>query len=237
MAYSKITPVVLGTLLAASLAPASVGAADASHAGQPTDGLSLETVGPSGTETLDVVGPQPSDASSNSETAGAQGRAASEEEHSPAAEAPAEASGVTLVRGAERMPAESLPAAFKAAQTGGVIEVAGSVSITEPVVLDAGRAVTLRAASAATITRAAGYPLEGGKAAGMFRVLGGASLTLEAADPDAGELVLDGAATVSEDGVDYFLNAGDAEYGSGGHTHAVLNHTDKPMTMLAIVIL
>lgn len=201
MAYSKITPVVLGTLLAASLAPASVGAADASHAGQPTDGLSLETAGLSGTETLDVAGPQPSDASSNSESAGTQGSAASEEEHLPAAEAPAEASGVTLVRGAERIPAESLPAAFKAAQTGDVVEVAGSVSITEPVVLDAGRAVTLRAASSATITRAAGYPQEGGKAAGMFRVLGGASLTLEAVDPDAGELVLDGAGADSNEAV------------------------------------
>ena len=49
-------------------------------------------------------------------------------------------------------------------------------------------------------------------------------------------LILDGAATVSEDGVDYILDAGDAEYCSGGHTHALLNHTDRPVTLLAIVI-
>ena len=49
-------------------------------------------------------------------------------------------------------------------------------------------------------------------------------------------VILDGAATVSEDGVDYILNAGDAEYCSGGHTHALLNHTDRPVSVLAIVI-
>ena len=40
----------------------------------------------------------------------------------------------------------------------------------------------------------------------------------------------------TEDGVDYILHAGDAEYCSDGHTHAVVNHTDKPATFLAIVI-
>ena len=50
-------------------------------------------------------------------------------------------------------------------------------------------------------------------------------------------VILEGAATVSEDGVDYILNAGDAEYCSDGHTHSIYNHTDKPMSFLAIVIL
>ena len=49
-------------------------------------------------------------------------------------------------------------------------------------------------------------------------------------------LILEGAATVTEDGVDYILQAGDAEYCTGGHTHGLLNHTDAPMTMLAVVI-
>lgn len=59
--------------------------------------------------------------------------------------------------------------------------------------------------------------------------------------PHTGEgeayIILEGSATVSEDGVDYILNAGDAEYCSDGHTHAILNHTDKPVSLLAIVIL
>lgn len=49
-------------------------------------------------------------------------------------------------------------------------------------------------------------------------------------------LILEGAATVSEDGVEHILHAGDAEYCSGGHTHALSNHTDAPVSVLAIVI-
>lgn len=49
-------------------------------------------------------------------------------------------------------------------------------------------------------------------------------------------VVLDGAVTVTEDGVDHILSAGDAEYCTDGHTHAVLNHTDRPASFLAIVI-
>ena len=49
-------------------------------------------------------------------------------------------------------------------------------------------------------------------------------------------LILDGAATVTEDGVEQILRAGDAEYCTGGHTHGLLNHTDAPVTLLAIVI-
>ena len=61
------------------------------------------------------------------------------------------------------------------------------------------------------------------------------------AHPHTGEgevyLILEGAATVTEDGVDYVLKAGDAEYCSNGQTHAIANHTDAPVTFLAIVIL
>ena len=49
-------------------------------------------------------------------------------------------------------------------------------------------------------------------------------------------LILEGAATVTEDGVDYILHAGDAEYCTGGHTHGLLNHTDRPLKLLAIVM-
>ena len=49
-------------------------------------------------------------------------------------------------------------------------------------------------------------------------------------------VVLEGEMTVTEDGVDHILRAGDAEYCADGHTHAVLNHTDRPVSFLAIVI-
>lgn len=49
-------------------------------------------------------------------------------------------------------------------------------------------------------------------------------------------LILEGSATVTEDGVDYILNPGDAEYCGHGHTHGILNHTDSPLTFLAVVI-
>ncbi len=49
-------------------------------------------------------------------------------------------------------------------------------------------------------------------------------------------VILDGSVTVTEDGVDYSLNPGDAEYCTGGHTHALLNHTDTPASLLAIII-
>lgn len=59
--------------------------------------------------------------------------------------------------------------------------------------------------------------------------------------PHTGEgeiyLILEGSATVHEDGVDYILNEGDAEYCTDGHVHGIINHTDTPMKFLAIVML
>ena len=49
-------------------------------------------------------------------------------------------------------------------------------------------------------------------------------------------VVLDGSVTVTEDGTDYILHAGDAEYCTGGHTHALLNHTDGPAAVLAVIL-
>lgn len=50
-------------------------------------------------------------------------------------------------------------------------------------------------------------------------------------------VILDGEAVVEEDGVEYILHTGDVEYCSDGHTHAISNHSDKPMTFLAIIML
>lgn len=49
-------------------------------------------------------------------------------------------------------------------------------------------------------------------------------------------LILTGAATVTEDGVDYELQAGEAEFCADGHTHAIRNHTDATMSFLALIV-
>lgn len=50
-------------------------------------------------------------------------------------------------------------------------------------------------------------------------------------------VILDGEAVVEEDGVEYTLHAGDCEYCSDGHTHAICNRSAQPMTFLAIIML
>lgn len=50
-------------------------------------------------------------------------------------------------------------------------------------------------------------------------------------------VVLDGSATIKDDGVEYIMHVGDAQYCTDGHSHAVYNHTDKPVSLLSIVIL
>ena len=49
-------------------------------------------------------------------------------------------------------------------------------------------------------------------------------------------MILQGQATVTEDGQDYLLNPGDAEYCTGGHTHGIANDSDEPLVFLAIII-
>ena len=53
-----------------------------------------------------------------------------------------------------------------------------------------------------------------------------------------GELyyILSGAAMVAEDGAETELHAGDAEFCADGHTHAIRNHTDAPVTFLALIL-
>ena len=55
---------------------------------------------------------------------------------------------------------------------------------------------------------------------------------------DNGEVyyILEGRAMVAEDGVETELFAGDAEFCADGHNHAIRNHTDEPMTFLALIV-
>lgn len=101
--------------------------------------------------------------------------ASSTPELSAAASDTEQAPAIALVRGDDRTPFDSLTLAFQAAQSGDAIEISGSIALDEPVVLDAGRAVTLRAVGACTITRAGAFPQEGGKTAGCSACAAGRS--------------------------------------------------------------
>ena len=49
-------------------------------------------------------------------------------------------------------------------------------------------------------------------------------------------LLVNGSAMVAEDGVEYELHAGDAEFCADGHTHAIFNHTSEPTVFLALIL-
>lgn len=49
-------------------------------------------------------------------------------------------------------------------------------------------------------------------------------------------LILSGAATVTEDGQAAVLQTGDAEFCADGHTHSIRNHTESPMSFLALIV-
>lgn len=49
-------------------------------------------------------------------------------------------------------------------------------------------------------------------------------------------LILSGSATVTEDDESRVLCAGDAEFCADGHAHSIRNHTDQPMTFLALIL-
>ena len=49
-------------------------------------------------------------------------------------------------------------------------------------------------------------------------------------------VILQGQATVTEDGQDYLLSPGDAEYCTGGHTHGIANDADEVLVFLAIIM-
>lgn len=223
MPNSRIAPTTLRALLAASLVLSGPGAGAAltSPAFAFADETSDQQHGESETSTTapaedapaDSTEPAPAeDASAETATVPAEDASAGAaapalaasapaEDAEPTSEAGASAGTVAIVRGGDRTEYSSLTEAARAAQDGDAIEVSGALSISEPVTIDASRSITLRATADTTITRAEQFPQEGGKAAGMFRLSDGASLTLEAADPSSGKLVIDSERTDSNDAV------------------------------------
>lgn len=223
MPNSRIAPTTLRALLAASLVLSGPGAgaaltspalafADEKSAPEHSESETSATA-PAENEPADSTEPAPAeDASAETATVPAEDASAGTAAPAPAASAPAEdaepaseadasAGTVAIVRGGDRTEYSLLTEAARAAQDGDAIEVSGALSISEPVTVDAGRSITLRATADTTITRAEQFPQEGGKAAGMFRLSDGASLTLEAADPSSGKLVIDSERTDSNDAV------------------------------------
>lgn len=223
MPNSRIAPTTLRALLAASLVLSGPGAGAAltspalafadEKSAQEHSESETSAAAPAEDAPADSTEPAPvEDASAETATVPAEDSSAGATEPAPATSAPAEdakptseadasAGTVAIVRGGERTAYGSLVEAARAAQDGDAIEVSGTLSISEPVAVDAGRSITLRATADTTIKRTEQFPQEGGKAAGMFRLSDGASLTLEAADPATGELVIDNERTDSNDAV------------------------------------
>ncbi|MBM6892884.1 hypothetical protein H6A10_07220 [Enorma massiliensis] len=223
MPNSRIAPTTLRALLAASLVLSGPGAgaalaspalafadekSDQKHsesetsAAAPAEDAPADSADPAPTEDASAeTATVPAEDSSAGATAPAPASSAPAEDAEPTSEADASAGTVAIVRGGDRAEYSSLTEAARAAQDGDAIEVSGTLSISEPVTVDASRSITLRATADTTVTRAEQFPQEGGKAAGMFRLSDGASLTLEAADPATGELVIDNERTDSNDAV------------------------------------
>lgn len=223
MPNSRIAPTTLRALLAASLVLSGPGAgaaltspalafadenSDQKHsesetsAAAPAEDAPADSTEPAPVEDASAeTATVPAEDSSAGTTAPAPATSAPSEDAEPTSEADASAGTVALVHDGERAAYDSLVEAARAAQDGDAIEVSGTLSISEPVAVDAGRSIALRATADTTIKRTEQFPQEGGKAAGMFRLSDGASLTLEAADPATGELVIDNERTDSNDAV------------------------------------
>lgn len=223
MPNSRIAPTTLRALLAASLVLSGPGAGAAlaspalafadensaqehseseTSAAAPAEDAPADSADPAPTEDASAeTATVPAEDASAGATAPAAATSAPAEDAEPTSEADASAGTVAIVRGGERTAYGSLVEAARAAQDGDAIEVSGTLSISEPVTVDASRSITLRATADTTITRAEQFPQEGGKAAGMFRLSDGASLTLEAADPSSGKLIIDSERTDSNDAV------------------------------------
>lgn len=223
MPNSRIAPTTLRALLAASLVLSGPGAGAAlaspalafadENSAQEHSESETSAAAPAEDAPADSTEPAPAeDASAETATVPAEDASAGATAPAPTASAPAEdaeptseadasAGTVAIVRGGDRAEYSSLTEAARAAQDGDAIEVSGTLSISEPVAVDAGRSITLRATADTTIKRTEQFPQEGGKAAGMFRLSDGASLTLEVADPSSGKLVIDSERTDSNDAV------------------------------------
>ena len=217
MPCNRIAPTTLRAVLAASLvfsgpgATAALAAPASAHADEETPQADAETeVRDPSLDTSDAASASPVDEDFAAATSADEEPASATPAPESAVEAiadpstPAESASagtVVLIHNGGQTVYGSLVEAARAAQDGDVIEVSGALSVSEPVVIDAGRSITLRATAGATITRAGTFPQEGGKAAGMFRLLDDAALTLEAADPAAGELVINNERTDSNEAV------------------------------------
>lgn len=223
MPNSRIAPTTLRALLAASLVLSGPGAGAAlaspalafadensaqehseseTSAAAPAEDALADSADPAPTEDASAeTATVPAEDASTGATAPAAATSAPAEDAEPTSEADASAGTVAIVRGGDRAEYSSLTEAARAAQDGDAIEVSGTLSISEPVAVDAGRSITLRATADTTIKRTEQFPQEGGKAAGMFRLSDGASLTLEVADPSSGKLVIDSERTDSNDAV------------------------------------
>lgn len=223
MPNSRIAPTTLRALLAASLVLSGPGAGAAlaspalafadensaqehseseTSATAPAEDAPADSTEPAPAEDASAeTATVPAEDSSAGTTAPAPATSAPAEDAEPTSEADASVGTVALVHDGERTAYDSLVEAARAAQDGDAIEVSGALSISEPVTVDASRSITLRATADTTITRAEQFPQEGEKAAGMFRLSDGASLTLEAADPSSGKLVIDSERTDSNDAV------------------------------------
>lgn len=223
MPNNRIAPTTLRALLAASLVLSGPGAGAAlaspalafadetsaqehseseTSAAAPAEDAPADSADPAPTEDASAeTATVPAEDASAGTTAPAAATSAPAEDAEPTSEADASAGTVAIVRGGDRTEYSSLTEAARAAQDGDAIEVSGALSISEPVTVDASRSITLRATADTTITRAEQFPQESGKAAGMFRLSDGASLTLEVADPSSGKLVIDSERTDSNDAV------------------------------------
>lgn len=160
MPRNKIAPVLFGTMLAASLAPASAIAAD-NHAAAAAAPAATHDAS-EGTHTLET---SVEDLVSNS----------IEAERT-------ESAAVTIVRNGSRLPFDSLTEAIDAAHNGDVIELSRDQVLDKKLVISGGLQLTLRATAGVTITRSDSFTTQGGKPAGMILLEGGSQLTLEGAD-------------------------------------------------------
>ena len=107
-----------------------------------------------------------------------------------------------------------------------------------------------------TMETAVKHNIQGGEGSPKFRYLFSAEelghradlmtvITLEPGESigvhphtDNGEayFILEGGATMTEDGQTRILGVGDAEFCADGHTHSIKNHTDQPMRFLAVIV-
>lgn len=160
MPHNKIAPVLLGTILAASLAPAGATAADEHMAKTEAPVISPDT--DNNTDVLENV--------------------AEKLAHDTPVTGQTEQATTFIVRDGERLPFDNLTGAVEAAQNGDVIELTHDQVLDKKLVIAGGLKLTLRATSNVTITRSDSFTTQDGKPAGMILVEGGSQLTLEGTD-------------------------------------------------------